>query len=175
MRHDLDRLYPELHDKIRITLVDGYNKILSTYDEEVRLKSGRVCTYTKSWIIKYLLLIKITAVSHCLKDMEITLSTPLHLAGILWNILHHLWFACSSFLWYIHILWNFFRVIQYVLCAAFSNYFCFIFAKYFMKEIFYSILMNMIEHTIKLLSYKLQFLLSLHYLCLHYLCLHYLW
>ena len=35
VRHDLDRLYPELHDKIQITLVDGYNKILSTYDEEV--------------------------------------------------------------------------------------------------------------------------------------------
>ena len=35
VRHDLENLYPELHDKIQITLVDGYNKILSTYDEEV--------------------------------------------------------------------------------------------------------------------------------------------
>lgn len=36
VRHDLEKLYPLLHDKIQITLVDGYNKILSTYDEEVK-------------------------------------------------------------------------------------------------------------------------------------------
>ena len=35
VKHDLVRLYPELHDKISITLIDGFNKILSTYDEEV--------------------------------------------------------------------------------------------------------------------------------------------
>ena len=35
VRKDLKKLYPDLYDKIEITLVDGYNKILSTYDEEV--------------------------------------------------------------------------------------------------------------------------------------------
>ncbi len=37
VKHDLKRLYPDLQDKISITLVDGYNKLLSTYDEEVSI------------------------------------------------------------------------------------------------------------------------------------------
>ena len=37
VKKDLRKLYPDLQDKVKITLVDGYNKILSTYDEEVRL------------------------------------------------------------------------------------------------------------------------------------------
>ena len=44
VRHDLEKLYPELHDKVSITLIDGYNKLLSTYDEEV-------CVYSFNFVV----------------------------------------------------------------------------------------------------------------------------
>ncbi|XP_065064340.1 uncharacterized protein LOC135690654 [Rhopilema esculentum] len=56
VRHDLDKLYPELHDKVSITLIDGYNKLLSTYDEEIshyvesRFNKDRINCVTSTFV-----------------------------------------------------------------------------------------------------------------------------
>eukprot|EP00794_Sanderia_malayensis_P018959 gene18959-20865_t len=56
VKHDLKKLYPDLHDKICITLVDGYNKLLSTYDEEIshyvegRFNKENINTVTSTFV-----------------------------------------------------------------------------------------------------------------------------